>query len=274
MHLKALTSLRSFFLRFLGMSSLPPVENEFPGHISVQYWEVALLQRYCSRDLEQSFKNRSRMETLNVITIRRYKERRRVEHEYLIAEVSYPDLGQRRYLQIDAAEDPIRNQYTTERSSRHSHNCVATTAGWPIRDICIDKLDCRHTQMILLDLAIVVKVVNDHSDRYRLFKRQRFWYSDVIIGVLQENFPRMSRIRIDPSLVAEHAQDAEMEVLDDLSGTYMRVPIYHRRMSVIEETHDNFVKYSFHIRSLVNLLNMVYFFWLIITIDLRCRRGC
>jgi hypothetical protein len=65
---------------------------------------------------------------------------------------------------------------------------------------CIDKLDCRHTQMILLDLAIVAKVVHDHSDKYQLFKRQCFWYSDVIIGVLQENFPR---IQVDPSLVAE-----------------------------------------------------------------------
>jgi hypothetical protein len=31
------------------------------------------------------------METLKVISIRRYKERRHVEHEYLIAEVSVPD---------------------------------------------------------------------------------------------------------------------------------------------------------------------------------------
>jgi hypothetical protein len=97
MHSKALTSLRSFFhpiLRFLGMSSTPPPEVEFPGHAGVEDWEVCLLERYRS-DSTKSTKDRSRMKTLKVINIRRYKERKHVEHEYLIVEVSDPDLDQK-----------------------------------------------------------------------------------------------------------------------------------------------------------------------------------
>jgi hypothetical protein len=257
------------------MSLSSPPEIEFPSQTVVEDWEVSLMQRYRSRDLEQSPKDRSRMETLKVIAIRRYKERRHVEHEYLIAEVLDPDLNQLRYLQIErAAEDPLRTQDATERSSRHTistlssqsslgvfkklpaRDYVSTMAGWPTTsDICIDKLDCRQTQMILLDLAIVAKVVHDHSDKYQLFKRQCFWYSDVIVGVLQENFPRIQVATRDSSLVADHAQGAEMEILDNLSGTYKRVPIYNRRMDLIREIHGLFVTYNFQTRSWVNLLN-------------------
>jgi hypothetical protein len=281
MHSKALTSFRDFFrpiLHFLGMSSSPPPENEFPGETIVENWEAYLLERYRSRDSEKSPEYRSRMETLKVNAIRRYKEKKHVEHEYLIAQVSDPNWHQPRYLKIERTVEPLRTQDTIDRSSRQTistlssqsslgvskklpaRDRVSTTAGWPSSDICIDKLDCRDTQMILLDLAIVAKMVHDHSKNYDVFKRQCFWYSDVIVGILQKRFPRVQVATPDSSSLAEeHEQDAEMEVLDSKSGTFKRVPIYNRRMSAIKEIHEKFETYDTHIRSSVNHLNTSIF---------------
>ena len=269
MHSKALTSLRSFFrpiLRFLGMSSSPPSppEIEFPNYTDVGYWEVALLNCYYSRCSEEGTRNRSRMEALKVISIRRYKERRHVEHEYLIAEILDPDSAQRRYLQFKrSVRDP-------------AHDIVSKKAGWPANtDIRLEVLDCRPSDMILLDLAIAAKVVHDHSDKYQVFKRRCFWYSDVIIGVLHDKFPATVRNR-SSSLEVDHARHAEMEEYDKISGTFRRVPIYKRRMSLIEDIGYVFAEYRSDILSKVNFLNasVLYFFWLIITIDLESRRGC
>jgi hypothetical protein len=41
------------------------------------------------------------MQSLKVTAIRRYKTKEHVENEYLIAEVSAPDLGCRRYVRIE-----------------------------------------------------------------------------------------------------------------------------------------------------------------------------
>jgi hypothetical protein len=100
---KSLNLLETFFhpiLCFLGMATTPPIETEFPGFNSILDWEIALLVRYRSRDPELSARERSRMHTLKVATIRRFKERKRAEHEYLVAKVYDPDLGQNRYLRI------------------------------------------------------------------------------------------------------------------------------------------------------------------------------
>ena len=240
------------------------------------------------------------MKALKVNSIRRYKERRHVEHEYLIAEIldPGPDSTRLRYLQIErTAQEPQASKTqdtTTERSSLHSvstlssqsslgvlkklpaKDIVTTKAGWPTNtDIRLEVLDCRPSDMILLDLAIAAKVVHDHSDRYQVFKRQCFWYSDVIMGVLHNNFPATVR-NCSSSLEVDHAQHAEMEEYDRISGTFMRVPIYKRRISTIEDIGNLFAEYKSDILSKVNFLNasVLYFFWLIITTDLESRRGC
>jgi hypothetical protein len=276
MHSKALTSLRSFFrpiLRFLGMSSSPPPEIEFPNDTVVQYWELALLQLYCSSGLEEGPRNRSRMKNLKVNSIRHYKEKRHVEHEYLIAEISDPDLKELRYLQIErTAQDPqaSNTQDTTERSSpRHSvstlssqsslgvlknlpaRDIVSTKAGLPTGDTLMDTLNCRDSEMILLDLAIAAKVVHDHSDKYQLLKRQCFWYADVIISILHKNIHGTTRESLSP----EDEQNAEMERYDHSNGTFKRVPIYIPRLSLIEEIGNIFATYNSQIQSTVNLLN-------------------
>ena len=62
--------------------------------------------------------------------------------------------------------------------------------------------------MILHDLAMISKLVHDHSEKFQLFKRQGFWYSDVITGVLEQHFSVKAYVS-DTSLRAESADHAK-----------------------------------------------------------------
>ena len=279
MHSKT-SILRSFFrpiLRFLGMSTPPPPEFEFPGDSRVEDWESTLRDRYCSSDPEKSPRDRLRMETLKVTNIRRYKEKKHVEHEYLVAEVEDPVFGQPRYLLIErTVDDTLPANDTTARSPRSSRSALSLSsqsslgmiskipardhvtkmASWPTGDILIDNIKCQGSKMILLHLAIAAKVVHDHNEKYHLFKRQCFWYTDVISGVLEKEFS-LSKAKVsDTSLTADHAPDAEMERFDSLSGTYKKVKFYQRRIEVIDEIHAVFEAYRKNIETSVNLLNI------------------
>ena len=276
----ALPSLRTFFrpiLRLLGMSS-PPHEAEFPVGISVEDWLRCLLERYCSRDPTKSAKDRSRMESLKVTTIRRYKEKKNGEHEYLVAEVSVPDMDQPRYLHIErTVKDPLSMIGTTERSSlrpqaicTHSSQSsvlvskefpacdnVKTMEAWPTDDICISHINCKNAApIILLDLAIVAEVVHNHSKKYQLIKRQCFWYSDMIVAVLQKKFPWIQVVCRDASVEADHAATGEeIEVFNGLSGTFMTAPFYSRQNSAVEEIQSKFDESSLSKYASVYLLN-------------------
>ncbi|KAF8805461.1 hypothetical protein BYT27DRAFT_7339721, partial [Phlegmacium glaucopus] len=191
-HPMTLVSLRTFLrplLRILGMSAPLANTREFPGDVSVRDWEDALLEIYCSRDPQMGPVHRIRMDSLKITTIRRFKEQKRLEHEYLVAEVSVPGLSQLRYLRIErAVENPLPTISTPSLAvvkKLPARDHVKTIESWP-SDICIDNLICTTTSIILLDLVIVAKLVHDYSDKYHLFKRHCFWYSDVIVAVLRQ----------------------------------------------------------------------------------------
>ena len=273
-----ITSLRGFFhpiLRFLGMTTTPPtqVDVEFPVFSTrVQEWENGLLTRYRSRDLESSPMERSRMYTLKVVTIRRFKEKKHPQHEYLVAEVHDPDRSRYRYLRIEryvgadfprAQDDTILYSIPTASSQSSlilgkssALDYVDAISAWPTGDDCIDHLTCKDSQMILLDLAIVAKVVHDHSADYQILTSQCYWYSAVIVSVLRKSFPNSAS-----SLKADHGKDLEVEIFDKKAGTYIRIPIYSERTEVIAEIHDLFKTYKDRIYSSVNLLNTGYNFF-------------
>ncbi|KAF8799666.1 hypothetical protein BYT27DRAFT_7246023 [Phlegmacium glaucopus] len=273
-HSLTLVSLRTFLhplLRILGMSTPLPRTEEFPGDVGVEDWERSLLNLYCSRDPDMGPGHRIRMKCLKITTIRRYKERKRLEHEYLVAEVSVPGLSQLRYLRIErAVEDPPPSKKnTTDKSPLHAistfssqsslatlkklpaHDHVKAMEVWP-NDICIDNLNCKATSIILLDLAIAAKLVHDHSDKYHLFKHQCFWYSDMIVAVLRQGFPE-SQLKHESGFVeADHSPDGEMEILDEMSGTYKRVKIYSQQKPIVEEIHETFKIRKPHVYSLIS----------------------
>ena len=252
------------------MSSLPPPDTEFPNDTSVVDWMNGLRERYSSPDPGKSTGHRSRMKTLKVVTIRRFKANRSPEHEYLVAKVLDPDLGQPQFLRIERS--PQRHHLPTNDTAEKSPHIIPFSSNislssdsapslgvfkklpaddyvtkvrdWPAVDKCIDYLKCEHSPMILLDLATVAKLVHDHSDKYELFTRQCYWYSDAIIGVLVQHFPQI--------IVMDRSNLEETEIFDRLSGTYMRVSVHSRRMPLIREIHDIFVKYNLELQSSVN----------------------
>ena len=170
------------------------------------------------------------MDTLKVTTIRRFKEKKNAEHEYLVAEVYDPDLRRKRYLRIEryvGAGFP----HTQDDTTRHSIpttllqsslvlkkipavNYVQPITAWPTCDICIDDFTCQDSQMIVLDLAIVAKVVHDHSAEYQILTSQCFWFSAVIVSVLRKSFPQLKISNGASSLKADDGQDLEMEISD------------------------------------------------------------
>ena len=256
------------------MTTTPPTEAEFPGVSGVLEWENALLARYRSRDPESSPIERSRMHTLKVANIRRFKEKNNAEHEYLVAEVYDPDLGRNRYLRIERSvdadfphtQDDITRRILPTTSSQSSLvfkrssavDYVKAIAAWPTDDICIDDLTCQDSQMIVLDLAIVAKVVHDHSADYQILTRQCFWFSAVIVSVLRKSFPQIKASSGASSLKADNGQDLAMEVFDKKGGTFKRIQIYSERPEVIMEIYDLFEIYKDRIYSSVNILNTGY----------------
>jgi hypothetical protein len=276
MHSKALISLRGFFhpiLRFLGMATTPPTEVEFPCNSGVLEWEKNLLARYRSRDPVSSAPERSRMGTLKVVTIRRFKEKTYAEHEYLVAEVYDPDLGRNRYLRIErfvsdfpqTQDDSIRHNIPTTSSQSSlvlktfsAVDYVKAIAAWPTGDICLEIVTWQDSPMIALDLAIVAKVVHEYNAQYQALTHQCFWYSAMIVSVLRKSFPQIKVYTLE----ADHGE--EMEFSNKKGGTFKRLQIYSERPGVITEIHNLFETYRAEIYSSVNLLNTGYNILLII----------
>jgi hypothetical protein len=94
--------------------------------------------------------------------------------------------------------------------------------------------------MILLDLVLVASLVHDLNNNYKLFKRQGFWFSDLIVAVLQQIFLEIQVVHRAASVEADYAHDAEIDILDESSGTFKKVPIYLLRTSFIKEIFETF----------------------------------
>ena len=254
---------------------------EFPTETSVQDWESILMQFYRSLDSVSGLTNSRYMESLKITKIRRYKERSNSEHEYLIAEVSITQPGELRYIRIERfVDDQVQStKILSEKGSLHTvsapssqassplknlpaKDCVRTISGWPnpYDDACIENLDCRHASLILLDLVIAAKVVHDYRNMYQLFGHQCFWYSDMIVAILEQEFPLIRLAERSDFIRGIRPQNPEVEVLDKVGGTYKKMPIYSRQMTIVEEIHDVFQTHRLDARSSVCLLDCGYTF--------------
>ena len=231
-----------------------PISQEFPLNTSVEDWESSLRTFYLCQDSEGLPQSKD-MRSFKITKIRRYKEKRNLEHEYIIAEVSTTVPGELRYLKIErSAEDPIPAKaekgtiYTLPKLSSqvslafskklHADDHVIAVRGWTGSDSCIGYLDCRNAPIILLDLAIAAKEVHAHSSMYQLFKRQCFWYSDMVVAILEHEFPSIRLVESSDIVERARAKDAIIDVFDEVSGTYKKLPIYSRRISIVKEIHD------------------------------------
>ena len=259
----------------------PALNAEFPAEISVQDWEPIQMQLYCSYNPVSGLVNSRYMECLKVTKIRRYKERSNSEHEYLVAQVSTMQPGELRYIRIERFSDDQTVQFTkipSEKGSLHTvltpsqtslplkdipaRYCARAISGWPNPNdnACIEKLDCKHASLILLDLALAAKVVHDYRNMYQLFRHQCFWYSDMIVAILEQEFPQIQVVERSDFIRSIRSQDAEVEGFDEVSGTYKSLLIYSRRMSIVEEIHHVFQTHRLDARSSVCLLDHGYTF--------------
>ena len=241
------------------MATPPPVDAEFPGDMSVLDWEGVLLARYQCRCPISSPPRRSRMHNLKIATIRRFKVKN-AEHEYVVAKVYDSNLGRNRYLRI--GDLPPNRCYcchnqddTIPTSGLH---LVKTTTAWPIGDICIEIVNCQDSQMILLDLAIVARVVQYMELEHQASTRQCFSFSAMIISILQKTFPQIKVSNNTSWLKADHGR--EMEVSDKKGGAYRRIPSYSEQPEVFTEIYNVFETHNAEIYSSVNHLNTGYIF--------------
>ena len=253
------SSFRIFFrplLRILGMSQPLHYDDEFPQDRNVQDWERTLLERYGSSEAQLN-----RMQKARLTRISRYKKRTHVEHEYLIAEVT-DRADQTRYVRIERTiSDPLLQDTDPEEESLSTlsnassqsslglsskllaHDHVTACTGFPVTGPsvkCIEDLQLKEgAGLILLDLAIVATLVHGHSEHYRLFKRQCFWFSDMIIGVMVEAAISVDGVEsYNPRQCNDHLEDAEVEIYE--GGMFRSIKIYRRRQWMIENVHAKF----------------------------------
>ena len=259
----AFASFRRFLhplLCLLRMSQPLGYNDEFPEKRIVQDWERSLLERY-----HDNAQYRDRLKSCRITRIRRYKKTTSVEHEYLVAEVSDPASDSTRYLQVERhAADPdittalqddeddadARSNVSAQSSLGLSKKLpaddhVSTRMNWPSgRDLnCIEQFNCENGGLVLLDLVIVAKLVHDHSQQYRLFKRQCFWYSDMIAAVLRQVSANIQEYSSDGNVEHDHSEAAHIEVFEIISensGTFKKIPIYKQRKSIIKEVYEQF----------------------------------
>ena len=256
----------------------PALNAEFPTEISVQDWEPILMKLYCSHDPVSGLANSRSIDSLKVTKIRRYKERSNSEHEYLIAEVSITQPDELRYIQIERFVDDqstkipekgplhtvsaLSSQTSLASKDHPARDRARAISGWPNPNdhACIENLDCKRASLFLLDLVIAAKVVHDYRNMYQLFRHQCFWYSDMIVAILEQEFPLIRLVERSDFIKGIRSEDAEVEVLDNASGTYKRLPIYSRRMSIVDEIHHVFQTQRLDARSSVCLLDCDYTF--------------
>ena len=247
------TSFRRFIhplLCLLRMSQPLPYNDEFPEKRIVQDWERSLLERY-----HDNAHYRSRLRSCRISRIRRYKKTTGVEHEYLVVEVLDPASNWTRYLQVERTaadpdtrtaqdgQDDARSNVSTQSSLASSKKLpaddhVTTRLNWP-NDKCIQDFDCEHGGLVLLDLVIIAKLVHDHSEHYRLFKRQCFWYSDMIAAVLKKVSTNVQEYFTAEEVEFDHSKNATVQIWD-ISGTFKWVKIYTQRTSMIDDVYQQF----------------------------------
>jgi hypothetical protein len=287
-----LQSLLSPLLRILGMSDPAlDLCIELPHNNLVPAWEHSVINAYTSADPDQGPTSRARMQNLKVLELRRYKETSTtMEHEYLVAKIARPS-SSHTFLRIDRSggeadvitlysqrKDDANSELTVLQSSNDAASsrqsfqsksmsissllsmgkldatdAVCTVHSWPTCDSLTEKVVCKNQcSLILLDLVLLAKVVHDYSDKYRLLRRQCYWYADMIMRVLQASFSDVTSNR-DLSLKQHDDEHWEVEEYDEMSGTWKSIRIHETRKGMVNDIKHAFERRRLHVRKLVRV---------------------
>jgi hypothetical protein len=223
------------------------------------------------------------MNGVEVLELLRMKERSGVRHEYFAVLVKIRYIGDAlRYVRIERAggdlvETPLSPHGNGGSSSallksskaRVANDTVVTLENLPKGDDRIETVQVRASNIRLIDIAIAAKVVHDHDGQYRLLKGQCFWFSDMIMRILEKQFTR--GVGVDDAEHFRHLAEHLTNILDQPGaftpawkaqmysvegGKWTWIPIYKPRMEHINQVAatlrqelDKFaekVQYSLH----------------------------
>ncbi|KAF8509878.1 hypothetical protein BU17DRAFT_98604 [Hysterangium stoloniferum] len=243
------------------LSHLPALMECPTEPVSVVYWDDYLRRSTISgNDTFSGPAYRQRMESMKVLELLRKKERSGVKHEYFAVKIDHPECGIR-YIRIERAggdvvdSSPDNSSSTTlsEPSSsskpRVAKDSVTSIKSLPDNDKTIEKAVAKHIRLV--DIAIAAKIVHDHDERYRVFKGQCFWFSDMIMRVLENYFinPDVDgsfvKLRtLGPDLEQEdaYAPNWQAEVLSKEGGKVSHIPIYSLRKADVKDLSEVFKK--------------------------------
>jgi hypothetical protein len=125
---------------------------------------------------------------------------------------------------------------------------VFTVDEWPRWDKVLEKVDIRGAGITLLDLAIAAQVVNTEDDQYKLLKRQCYWFSDMVMRVLEKahtfNVDRSSSKATEKAWFDEQVpvQKAWLDEQVSLGGTWAGVTVHKRKEAHVILVADKFHK--------------------------------
>ncbi|KAF8518849.1 hypothetical protein BU17DRAFT_66242 [Hysterangium stoloniferum] len=191
------SGVRSILQFFHLIEPAPMVSNEFPGKMDVFSWHLQLLRLVVS-DAKLGTDRNSPIITTTAVELRRMKQERGSEHEYFIARVHHVDNGTH-YIRIERFGEEYEPRTASQRRTlmvspsieslmdRPALDEISTVSGWP-GDRLLEKVNVTGANITLLDLATVATVVHKNDDQYKILKKQCYWFSDMIMRVLESTY--------------------------------------------------------------------------------------
>jgi hypothetical protein len=202
------------------------------------------------------------------------------EHEYLIVKIHHADRTTR-YLRIERFGEDCIPVTTSQRSSplsdslkgRLAKDQISTIGRWPCGEQVLEKVDVRNANIALLDLAIAAQVVNTEDDQYKLLKRQCYWYSDMVMRVLEKahtfNVDRSKSAAVEQAWLDEQAPDQKAWLDEQISmggGRWGGVTVYKRKEAHVILVANNFRAERARVDEEVRVVD-AWIFWRLIAGD-------
>ncbi|KAF8509881.1 hypothetical protein BU17DRAFT_70297 [Hysterangium stoloniferum] len=239
-------SFKTLSRPLLHLFGIYPELSHFPAlmecptdSVSILYWED-----YLKRGPNAEPRYRKRMESIKILELLRKKERSGVKHEYFAARIDHPECGIR-YIRIERSSSSATLSNPSRSSTPRVDPFVTSSKRLPRNDKTIERVVAKNISLV--DIAIAAKLVRDHDERYRVLKGQCFWYSDMLMRILENHFINpdvdgsFKKLRgLGPVLEQEdvYAPNWKAETLPKEGGEVSHIPIYTLRKADVKELSE------------------------------------
>jgi hypothetical protein len=208
---------------------------------------------------------------IKVTEIRRMKNMNKVsKHEYFAAKVIHPD-KKTHYLVIERMCDSdlaptnssisrMLNPASPSVRSSMKHNAEDRVVPKRVlpEDLELETVDVRNGNVTLLDLAIAAVVVRSHHLEYNLFTSQCYWYSDLVMRVLEV----VHKLQVDRSKSKDDDEVWLYSAVAEESGKWYKLPIHQAAEARDQDAKDLaaiFEKERDRIKTEVCVMNTAFF---------------